>query len=140
MEENVAYFLAKTEPQAYSIADLARDGETAWGGVTNAQAANAIKTMRPGDIVLIYHSGGESAIVGAAEVTSAPRPDPTNEKSWVVDLRHRGTLDRPVGLKQVKGSGRFADFALVRQSRLSTMAVPEEFVAWLREEQGAAIP
>lgn len=136
----MAYFLAKTEPDSYSIDDLARDGETVWDGVRNAQAAGVIKAMRPGDIVLIYHSGGVSAIVGVAEVVSAPRPDPADEKSTVVDVRFRARLDRPVGLREVKASGRFADFVLVRQSRLSTMAVPDEFVAWLREEWDAAIP
>jgi predicted RNA-binding protein with PUA-like domain len=136
----MAYFLAKTEPDGYSIDDLARDGETVWDGVRNAQAVNVIKTMRPGDVVLIYHSGGESAIVGAAEVVSAPRPDPNEPKSWVVDVRYRAKLDRPVTLRQVKESGRFDDFALVRHGRLSTMAAPDDFVNWLREERGAQIP
>ena len=135
----MAYFLAKTEPDAYSIDDLARDGETVWDGVTNAQAVNVIKTMRSGDVVLIYHSGGESAIVGVAEVISEPRPDPNQPKSWVVDVRHRGKLDRPVTLKQVKESGRFDSFALVRHGRLSTMAVPDDFIAWLRDEHRAPI-
>lgn len=135
----MAYFLAKSEPDCYSISDLERDRETVWDGVKNAQAVNVIKTMRPGDLMLIYHSGGESAIVGLAEVTSEPRPDPQIEKSWVVDVRYRGTFDRPVTLKQVKESGRFDDFALVRQSRLSTMAASDEFAAWLKE-QGAALP
>ena len=70
----MAYFLAKTEPGAYSIDDLERDGETVWDGVKNAAALLAIRAMQPGDIVLIYHSGGESAIVGTAEVISEPRP------------------------------------------------------------------
>ncbi len=136
----MVYFLAKTEPGDYSIDDLAREGATVWDGVTNAQAVNVIKTMRPGDVVLIYHSGGESAVVGVAEVTSEPRPDPREPKSWVADVRYRGKLERPVTLRQVKASGRFADFTLVRQGRLSTMAAPDDFVAWLREEHGAAIP
>ena len=136
----MAYFLAKTEPDSYSIDDLARDGVTVWDGVRNAQAVGVIKAMRPGDIVLIYHSGGASAIVGVAEVVSAPRPDMADEKSTVVDVRFRAKLDQPVTLREVKASGRFADFVLVRQSRLSTMAVPDEFVTWLREEWGAPIP
>jgi len=136
----MAYFLAKTEPDGYSIDDLARDRETVWDGVRNAQAVNVVKTMRPGDIVLIYHSGGESAIVGVAEVISEPRPDPNEPKSWVVDVRYRGKLDRPVTLRQVKESGRFDDFALVRHGRLSTMAAPDNFVDWLRDEHGAQIP
>jgi len=133
----MAYFLAKTEPDGYSIDDLARDRETVWDGVRNAQAVNVVKTMRPDDVVLIYHSGGESAIVGVAEVISAPRPDPNEPKSWVVDVRYRGKLDRPVTLRQVKESGRFDDFALVRHGRLSTMAAPDNFVNWLRDELGA---
>jgi predicted RNA-binding protein with PUA-like domain len=136
----MAYFLAKSEPGVYSIGDLERDGQTVWDGVRNNAALLAIRAMHPGDIVLIYHSGGESAIVGAAEVVSEPRPDPAEPKSWVVDLRYRGRVGSPVTLRQVKESGKFADFALVRQSRLSTMPVPQAFVDWLREEHGAAIP
>ena len=136
----MAYFLAKSEPDTYSIDDLERDGETVWDGVRNNAALLAIKAMRPGDIVLIYHSGGESTIVGAAEVTSEPRPDPNEGKSWVVDLRYRGRVEPRVSLRQVKESGKFADFALVRQSRLSTMPVPQTFIDWLREAHGAAIP
>lgn len=136
----MAYFLAKSEPQVYSIGDLERDGATVWDGVKNAQAVNVIKTMRPGDLMLIYHSGGESAIVGVAAIASEARPDPREAKSWVVDVRYRGRIASPVTLRQVKGSGKFADFLLVRHSRLSTMAVPEAFVDWLRTEHGAAIP
>ena len=136
----MAYFLAKTEPDTYSIDDLERDGETVWDGVKNAAALLAIRAMQPGDIVLIYHSGGESAIVGTAEVISAPRPDTEVPKSWVADVRYRGRVAPPVTLRQVKESGKFADFALVRQGRLSTMAVPEAFIDWLRAEHGAAIP
>jgi predicted RNA-binding protein with PUA-like domain len=136
----MAYFLAKSEPSAYSIADLERDGETVWDGVKNAQAVAVIKAMQPGDIVLIYHSGGESAIVGTAEIISEPRPDTNEPKSWVVDIRYRGRVAPPVTLRQVKESGKFADFVLVRQGRLSTMAVPQAFIDWLRAEHGAVIP
>ena len=136
----MAYFLAKSEPDNYSIADLERDGQTVWDGVKNNAALLAIRAMRPGDIVLIYHSGGESAIVGTAEVLSEPRPDPNEPKSWVVDVRYRGRVTPPVTLRQVKESGQFADFALVRQSRLSTMPVPPAFIDWLREAHRATIP
>jgi predicted RNA-binding protein with PUA-like domain len=136
----MAYFLAKSEPGAYSIADLERDGETVWDGVKNAQAVAVLKAMQPGDIVLIYHSGGESAIVGTAEVISEPRPDTNEPKSWVVDIRYRGRVAPPVTLRQVKESGKFADFVLVRQGRLSTMAVPQAFIDWLRAEHGVVIP
>ena len=64
----MAYYLAKSEPGTYSIGDLRRDQYTVWDGVTNAQAVRAILTMRPGDKVFIYHSGGVSAVVGLAAV------------------------------------------------------------------------
>ena len=127
----MSYFLAKSEPTTYSIDDLERDRETLWDGVTNAQAVRAIKEMRPGDRVYIYHSGGVSAIVGEAEVTQAGRPDPKNPKSAVANLRFLRKIDPPVTLADVKQSKLFEDFALVRQSRLSTMPVPESFVQWM---------
>src|SRR5579862_1110120 len=128
------YFLAKSEPGVYSIDDLKRDKKTLWDGVTNPQAVRAIKEMQPGDRVFIYHSGGVSAIVGLAQVVSAGRPDPKNPKSAVVDLEYLATLDSPVTLSEVKLSKKFEDFALVRQSRLSTMLVPEKFVSWIRDK------
>jgi predicted RNA-binding protein with PUA-like domain len=126
------YFLAKSEASVYSISDLERDTRTTWDGVRNPQALAAIRAMRPGDKVFIYHSTGESAIVGLARVASEPRPDPKDPKLTVVDLEFAAKLDPPTTLADVKTSGLFAGFALVRQSRLSTMAVPDDFVAWLR--------
>ncbi len=126
------YFLAKTDPETYSLADLEREGRTVWDGVKNPQALKAIRQMKPGDKVLIYHSGGESAIVGLAEVVSEPRPDPKNPKLTVADFRFLAKLDPPTTLAEVKGAGRFDDWALVRQPRLSTMEVPPEFVTWMR--------
>src|SRR5215475_11035465 len=128
------YFLAKSEPGTYSIDDLERDGKTAWDGVTNPQAVRAIRSMKPGDKVLIYHSGGVSAVVGIATVKSEPRDDPKNSKSAVVDLEFAGKLESPVSLSEVKQSRKFDDWALVRQGRLSTMVAPEAFIAWLREK------
>ncbi len=126
------YFLAKTDPETYSIDNLERDRRTPWDGVTNPQAVRAIRAMRPGDRVFIYHSGGASAVVGLAVVKSEPRDDPKNAKSAVVDLEFAGRLARPVTLAEIKQSGKFDDWALVRQGRLSTMPAPEKFVAWMR--------
>lgn len=126
------FFLAKTDPGTYSIDDFIRDKSTVWDGVTNALAARAISTMTKGDNVFLYHSLGESAVVGLAKVLSPPRLDPNNPKSWVVDMKFMTRLDPPTSLKTIKESGLFEDFALVRNSRLSTMACPENFVAWLR--------
>ena len=127
------YFLAKTEPGTYSIDDLEREKRTAWEGVSNPQAVRAIRAMRPGDRVFIYHSGGASSVVGISIVRSEPRDDPKNPKSAVVDLEFAGRIEPPVTLAEIKQSGEFADWALVRQGRLSTMAAPEKFIAWMRE-------
>jgi predicted RNA-binding protein with PUA-like domain len=128
----VRYFLAKTDPETYSINDLENEHRTAWDGVTNPQAVRTIREMKPGDRVFIYHSGGESAIVGLATVRSEPRDDPKNPKSAIVDLEFARRLDPPVTLAEIKQSNQFNDWALVRQGRLSTMAVPETFLEWMR--------
>ena len=128
----IRYYLAKTEPSVYSIENLQRDKKTVWDGVTNPQAVRAIKDMQPGDRIFIYHSGGVSAIVGLALVLSAGRPDPKSPKSAVVDLQFLATLDSPVTLAEIKQSKKFDDWALVRQSRLSTMEAPAKFVEWMR--------
>src|SRR5271154_5814129 len=132
------YFLAKTDPDTYSIDDLERDQRTAWDGVNNAQAVRVVRGMRPGDRVFIYHSGGLSASVGMAVVRSEPRDDPKNPKSAVVDVEFAGRLDPPTTLAEVKQSKLFDDWALVRQGRLSTMAAPEKFVAWMRQKNPKA--
>ena len=126
------YFLAKTDPETYSIDDLARDRKTVWDGVRNPQALRAIREMHPGDRVFIYHSMGDSGIVGLAKVTSPPRPDPKDAKLTVVDFEFILRLEPPAALRQIKESGLFADWALVRQSRLSTMSAPAAFVEWMR--------
>jgi predicted RNA-binding protein with PUA-like domain len=127
------YYLAKTEPDTYSIGDLEREKQTTWDGVKNPQAVRAILSMRPGDRLFLYHSGGESAVVGLAKLLSAGRPDPKNPKSAVVEVGFLSRLDPPTSLAEVKQSGLFNDWALVRQGRLSTMAAPEEFVEWMRK-------
>ena len=126
------YYLAKSEPAVYSIDHLERDRKTVWDGVTNAQAVKAIRAMKPGDRVFVYHSGGVSAVVGIADVLSPGRDDAKNPKSAVVELAYGGRLEPPTSLAEVKQSGRFKDWALVRQSRLSTMEAPAEFVEWMR--------
>jgi predicted RNA-binding protein with PUA-like domain len=127
------FFLAKTDPDTYTIDQLERDGQTTWDGVTNPQAVQFIGSMKKGDFVFIYHSGGISAIVGLAKAVSAGRVDPKNAKSKVVDLKFVRRLEPPTTLTEVKSSGLFSDFLLVRNSRLSTMACPDEFVEWMRK-------
>ena len=126
------YFLAKTDPETYSIDQLEREKKTVWDGVTNPQAVRAIRAMKPGDRVFIYHSGGVSGVVGLAAVRSVGRDDPKNPKSAVADFEFLMRLDPPAALAEIKQSGKFDDWALVRQGRLSTMEAPEKFVEWMR--------
>lgn len=129
----MSYFLAKTDPDTYSIDDLEREHKTVWDGVNNPQAVRAIKEMKPGDRIFIYHSGGVSGVVGLALVRAAGRPDPKNPKSAVADFEFLGRLEPPATLAEIKASKKFEDWALVRQGRLSTMAAPEKFVEWMRK-------
>lgn len=129
----MAYFLAKTEPGSYSIDDLKREGTAVWDGVRNPAAVNAIKTMKPGDTVIIYHSQPETAIAGLARVVSLPRPAKNDPRSWVADFKYVKHAKQRVTLREIKESRKFDDLALVRQGRLSTMAVPVEFWQWLRK-------
>jgi predicted RNA-binding protein with PUA-like domain len=129
----VNYFLAKTDPETYSVDELEREHKTVWDGVKNPQALRAIAQMRPKDRVFIYHSGGASAIVGLAQVVSEPRPDLKSPKITVVEFEFLTRLEPPTTLHEIKESRLFGDWALVRQGRLSTMAAPESFVAWIRK-------
>lgn len=129
----MALFLAKTDPEAYSIDDLQRDGTTEWNGVRNPAAVNTIKTMKPGDTVIIYHSQRDAAVVGLAKVISLPRPDKKDARSWVVDVEYVEHARRAITLREIKESHAFDDWALVRQGRLSTMPAPLQFWKWLQK-------
>src|SRR5687768_1809965 len=121
----MVYWLVKTEPNSYSFGDLQRDGSTTWDGVRNAQALIHIRAMRPGDRVLIYHSGDERAVVGSGEITSEPYADPQagDPKLAVVDIRAGAAAERAVSLATIKADPMFAEMGLVRMSRLSVMPV-----------------
>jgi predicted RNA-binding protein with PUA-like domain len=132
------YYLAKTDPETYPIAQFEKDRKTVWDGVRNPQALKAIRAMRPGDRVFIYHSMGDAAIVGLAKVISEPRPDPKDAKLTVAEFEFVTRLEPPVTLREIKESHAFDDWALVRQSRLSTMEAPEKFVNWMRTRYSSA--
>jgi predicted RNA-binding protein with PUA-like domain len=131
----MAYFLAKTDPKTYSINDLEQEKTTVWDGVRSPAALLAIRSMHSNDDLLIYHSQGETAIVGLARIISEPRPDPNDPKSWVVDVEFIRRFNQPVTLREIKESHMFDDWALIRQGRLSTMSVPENVVTWLKEKK-----
>jgi predicted RNA-binding protein with PUA-like domain len=91
--------------------------------------------MKAGDLVFIYHSMGAAAVVGMADVVKDGRPDPGDAKLAVADFRFRCRIEPPVTLREIKESGLFADWALVKQSRLSTMTAPDSFVKWIKEQR-----
>jgi predicted RNA-binding protein with PUA-like domain len=123
----VAYWLLKTEPDCYSWDDLVRDKSTTWDGVANATALKHIRSMKKGDLALVYHTGDVRAAVGIAEVKSAPYADPKedDERMAVVDLKPRKKLANPVGLDVIKADKAFAGWDLLRIGRLSVVPVPE---------------
>lgn len=132
------YFLAKTEPTTYSINTLEEEKVTWWDGVHSHQAINVIKSWEIGDRVLIYHSVKDMAIVGISEVVSEPIKDPDDSRgiSWKARVSFITKFPKThwITLKEIKASGLFADFQLVKQSRLSTMACPDNFIEWLAEK------
>ncbi len=130
------YFLAKTDPSTYSINDFQKEKITIWNGVKNAQAVQALKTMKKGDRVLIYHSQGEGSIRGLAIVTKQIGQDPENSKSWLVELKLQKVFLEPfITLRQIKNSKKFPELKLVTQSRLSIMVLPIEFITWLKQQK-----
>lgn len=118
-------WLVKEEPSSYSFADLERDGRTAWAGVRNPLAQQHLRAMKAGDRVFFYHTGGEKAVVGIARVVTGPRPDPADKggKLQMVEIAPVQRLKTPVTLAAIKADPAFADFPLVRISRLSVMPV-----------------
>ena len=118
-------WLVKQEPSGYSWSDFTRDRGTSWTGVRNYTARNNLRRMNKGDEVLFYHSGEEKAAVGIARVAKTAYPDPTaREGDWsAVDLAPINALSRAVTLRQIKAEPRLKGIALVRQSRLSVMAL-----------------
>jgi len=131
----MAHWLMKTEPDEFSYADLEQRGREPWNGVRNATALKHIRSMKPGDTFLFYHTGDEKAIVGVGRIISEPYPDPTvdDPKLVQVDTAPVYRFATPVTLAQVKADPRFAQWELVRQSRLSVMPVSEEFWSALHE-------
>ncbi|HEY0770794.1 MAG TPA: EVE domain-containing protein [Sphingobacteriaceae bacterium] len=124
------HWLVKSEPVKYSWEKFNKDGRTFWDGVRNFQARNNLREMKEGDLVLFYHSNEGKAVVGVAKVVKEFYQDPTSDDpNWVVvDLAPVETLKNPVTLEQIKADARLKDIGLVRQGRLSVMALkPEEF-------------
>ena len=123
----MAYWLVKSEPGTWSWEQQVEAGAkgTAWTGVRNHTAKLNLMKMKKGDRAFFYHSGDGKEIVGVAEVTREPFPDPTDEtkKFVAVDLKAVAPVPQPVSLAAIKGEPRLADMALLKQSRLSVQPV-----------------
>jgi predicted RNA-binding protein with PUA-like domain len=122
------HYLLKTEPTAYSFADLVKEKETDWTGVTNPVAVKNLRGMKKGDKLVIYHTGDEKAAVGLAHVTSVDLSDP---KVPLVRIAADAAIKKPKTLAEIKQQKLFLESPLVRQSRLSVSPLDEAQYDWI---------
>jgi len=116
-------YLLKTEPTVYSFANLQRENTTLWDGVTNPVAVKNLRGMKPGERLVVYHTGDEKSTVGTATVVSVDATDPKNPQ---VKIKVGKPLAKPVTLAELKANKLFADSPLVRQGRLSVVPLTEQ--------------
>lgn len=121
----MAYWLVKSEPDAWSWDQHVKKGNDAWTGVRNFQARTHLNAMKKGDKVFFYHTGGEKAVVGVSEVAKEAYPDPTDKDGAfvAVDLKSVEPLKTPVTLAAIKADKAFKDMVLVKAARLSVQPV-----------------
>jgi predicted RNA-binding protein with PUA-like domain len=116
-------YLLKTEPSEYSFADLQRDGETEWDGVSNPVALKNLREMSPGARLVIYETGDRKSAVGTAAVVSVNAANPKNPK---VTIKVGKAVGKPISLAEIKANKLFKDSPLVRQGRLSVVPLTKE--------------
>jgi predicted RNA-binding protein with PUA-like domain len=121
-------FLLKTEPDKYSYDDLLRDGETVWDGIANPQALMFLRSMKPGEKLVIYHSNVGKAAVGTAKVVSVDASDPKNPAVRIQPVKR---LKREKPLAEIREAPVFAGSTLFRQFRLSVVPISQEQYDWL---------
>lgn len=124
----MARWLVKSEPFKYSWEQLNRDGQTAWDGVRNNQAAIYLRSMKIGDALFFYHSNEGLAIVGIAQVVGEHFIDPTDPKGRfpAVMVAPKAPMPRPVTLAEMKAEPRLAGMAMFRQFRLSVVPITDD--------------
>ncbi len=121
-------YLLKTEPTVYSFANLEREGTTIWDGVTNPAAVKHLREMKPGERLVIYHTGDEKSAVGTATVVSVEASDPKVPK---VKIKVGKAIAKPKTLAEIKARAAFAESPLVRQGRLSVVPLTGAQFGWL---------
>ena len=124
-------YLLKTEPSVYSFAQLEREKTTIWDGVSNPVALKNLRAMKPGERLVIYHTGDEKSAVGTARVVSVDAADPKNPQ---VKIKAGKSIAKPVTLSEVKTHKLFAESPLVRQGRLSVVPLTEAQYKFLSDE------
>ena len=124
-------YLLKTEPSTYSFADLQREKTTVWDGVSNPVALRNLGRMKPGERLVIYHTGDEKSAVGTASVVAV---DTSDERNPRVTIKAGKPLAKPVTLAEAKGSDVFSESPLVRQGRLSVVPLNEKQFKFLTGE------
>jgi len=122
------HFLLKTEPTVYSFADLQKEQSTIWDGVTNPVAVRHLREMKPGEKLVIYHTGDEKSAVGTATVESV---DTSDTKVPKVRIKVGYPIPKPRTLAEIKANKLFVDSPLVRQGRLSVVPLSAEQYAWI---------
>jgi predicted RNA-binding protein with PUA-like domain len=115
-------YLLKTEPTVYSFADLQREKQTVWDGVTNPTAVKHLREMQPGSRLIIYETGDHKSAVGTAKVVSV---DAADAKKPIVKIQVGKPIAEPVSLAEIKAKKLFADSPLVRIGRLSVVPLTE---------------
>ena len=115
-------YLLKTEPSVYSFSNLQRDQTTIWDGVTNPAAVKHLREMKPGEQLVIYHTGDEKSAVGTATVVSV---DASHVKTPLAKIKVGKHLAKPVTLAEIKVNKLFTDSPLVRQGRLSVVPLTD---------------
>lgn len=124
-------YLLKTEPSTYSFADLQREKTTIWDGVSNPVALKNLGRMKPGERLVIYHTGDEKSAVGTATVVSVDASDARNPQ---VKIKVGKANAKPVTLAATKASVLFSESPLVRQGRLSVVPLNEAQYKFLTGE------
>ena len=124
-------YLLKTEPTVYSFANLEKEKTTVWDGVTNPVAVKNLREMKPGDTLVIYHTGDEKSAVGTASVMSVDASDAKNPQ---VKIKVGKAIASPKTLAEIKARASFAESPLVRQGRLSVVPLTAAQYGWLVEE------
>ena len=121
-------YLLKTEPTTYSFDDLERDGKTTWDGISNPQALLNLRNMKPGEKLIIYHSGTGKAAIGTAKVLSVDPSDPKNPKVIIQPVKR---LKIEKTLAQMRDASVFKDSILFRQFRLSVVPLTDAQYDWI---------